>query len=83
MVYRVAVKSSTAVVEGLLDRDALEEVLARCRASSAKRLVLRAGTIVHADCMAMLAELDLEVAAESPYLARWLERARTAAAGRP
>ncbi|HEY3352174.1 MAG TPA: hypothetical protein VGQ83_02920 [Polyangia bacterium] len=76
MVFRVAVEATTAVVEGLLDGDALRDVLARCRDSSARRLVLRAGTVVRGDCMTILAELDLEVVAESPYLARWLERAR-------
>lgn len=76
MVFRVALESRTAVVEGLLDGEALRDVLARCRASSARRLVLRAGTVVRAECMAILAELDMEVVPESPYLARWLERAR-------
>jgi hypothetical protein len=76
MVFRVAVESRTAFVEGLLDGDALREVLERCRASSATRLVLRAGTVVQAECIPVLANLDMEVSAESPYLARWLERAR-------
>jgi hypothetical protein len=76
MVFRVAVESKTAVFEGLLDTEALGDVLARCRATSAERLVLRAGTVVRAECIAILAALDIEVVAESPYLARWLERAR-------
>ena len=76
MVFRATVESRTAVVEGVLDREALGHVLARCRASSATRLALQAGTVVQAECMATLAELDMEIVAESPYLARWLERAR-------
>ena len=76
MVFRVAVESKTAVFEGLLDAQALEDMLARCRATSAERLLLRAGTVVRPECVASLAALDIEVVAESPYLARWLERAR-------
>jgi hypothetical protein len=76
MVLRVAIDTGAAVVVGLLDEAALADVIARCRATSARRLVLRAGTIVRAECIATLAGLDLEVVAESPYLARWLERAR-------
>lgn len=76
MVLRISVDSGAAVVVGLLDEEALADVLARCRASSARRLVLREGTLVRAECIATLAALDLEVVAESPYLARWLERAR-------
>lgn len=76
MVHRVAIDSGAAVVVGVLDEVALADVLARCRASSARRLVLRAGTVVRAECIAILAGLDLEVVAESPYLARWIERTR-------
>ena len=76
MVSRLTIESGTAVIEGLLDREALLDALARCRASSATRLVLRAGTVIRAECIATLAELGIEVVAESPYLARWLERAR-------
>jgi hypothetical protein len=76
MVHRVAIDSGAAVVVGLLDEEALADVLARCTATSARRLVLRAGTIVRAECIPTLAALELEVVAESPYLARWLEWAR-------
>jgi hypothetical protein len=76
MLFRVAVEAKAVIVEGMLDIRALGDVLARCRATSAERLVLRAGTSVSADCIETLAGLDLEVVAESPYLARWLDRAR-------
>jgi len=76
MAFRVVIESETALIEGLLDSEALESVLARCRASSVRRLVLRAGMEVPPECMASLAGLGVEVVAESPYLARWLERAR-------
>jgi hypothetical protein len=39
-------------------------------------VVLRAGTEVAPECIPGLLALDLELAAESPYLARWLDRAR-------
>lgn len=78
MVFRVAVDSRTVTCEGVLDAAGLDEVIARCTAAAAGRLVLRAGTVVRPECIATLAALDLEVVAESPYLARWLERARVA-----
>lgn len=76
MVLRAAIGLGAAVVVGLLDEESLADVLARCRASSATRLILGAGTVVRSECIATLADLDIEVVAESPYLARWLERAR-------
>ncbi len=63
--------------QGLLDRDALAMVRdAAGLPGAAVRLVLRAGTEVDRACLEGLRALGVEIAAESPYLARWLSDCR-------
>lgn len=57
--------------EGVLDREALAAL--RRRLEGRPRLVLRRGTTVEPDCWDGLRSLGVQVVAESPYLARWLE----------
>ena len=78
MVYRIRIGDDplTAVFEGLLDGEALEGVLAYCETSKLERLILCSGTEVASECVRPLARLQMEVKAESPYLAHWLRRAR-------
>jgi hypothetical protein len=61
---------------GLLDAEALTSLAALRKNGGKVRLVLRAGTTVVPECISGLLALDFVVTAESPYLARWLERAR-------
>jgi hypothetical protein len=66
----------TFAVEGLLDAAAvaaLQASVAAARAAGgAVRIVLKAGTQVDRECLAALRALEADLAAESPYLARWI-----------
>ncbi len=63
--------------QGLLDPDALAMVRSAARPPGADvRLVLGAGTEVDRACLEGLRALGVEIAAESPYLARWLSDCR-------
>ena len=78
MPYRIdAIRTETALVlafQGLLDEAALADLRSRMPALPGPvRLVLRAGTEVEPACLDALRTLPLAgLAAESPYLARWL-----------
>ncbi len=62
--------------EGLLDREAVAGLAACCREAGLMTLRLRGGTEIEPECVEPLLALGLEIVSESPYLARWLERAR-------
>ncbi len=76
MVYRIHTEAGAVHFEGLLDRAAMAGLAARCREASARTLRLRGGTDIEPECVEPLLALGLEIVPESPYLARWLERAR-------
>jgi hypothetical protein len=65
-------------LHGLIDRAALASLrtaLELARQNGARvRVVLRRGVEVERDCLAELRALDADLAAESPYLASWIER---------
>lgn len=84
MPHRIDVRtgegSLTLDFHGLLDPSALRELRAAADLAGAPgaaiRIVLRAGTEVDRACLPALCDLAAEIAAESPYLARWVADAR-------
>jgi hypothetical protein len=66
----------TFEVQGLLDAAAVAALQASVAAAKvaggAVRIVLKAGTQVDRECLAALRAAEAELAAESPYLARWI-----------
>ncbi len=84
MAHRIEVRAgeglTTFEFHGLLDPAALRELLASADLAAANaaaiRIVLRAGTEVDRACLPALCALEAEIAAESPYLARWVSDAK-------
>jgi hypothetical protein len=69
-------RSTSFDFQGLLDAAAFEELRVRVRAAvkggAAVRVVLREKTDVERACVEGLRALEVEVVAESAYLARWI-----------
>ena len=68
----------TLAFEGTLDRAALADLIARCKAAHQQgirlRVWLRAGTQVEAGVLDELVQVEgISLSAEAPYLARWIE----------
>ncbi len=82
MTFHLVIDANTAIVQGSLNLQRVQEIIAELRGSSVGRLILGVGTVLEPDSIALLAALDLEVVAESPYLARWIERVRATEAER-
>jgi len=85
MTHRVDIQKDpegvTVLFQGLLDGSAFAALVGLCRAQTAAarpvRVLLRAGTQVEADLLeALAATPGVSLEAESPFLARWLERCR-------
>jgi hypothetical protein len=90
MTYRIELSAGdrevTLAFEGDLDRTALADLAARCAAQARRgvkvRLWLRAGTRVETGVLDELAGLDgVTLAAEAPFLARWIASSSKARGG--
>jgi len=69
-------RTGSVVFEGLMTREALDQVLVHCKAAGTHRLLLRRGTEATPECVEYLALLDFEIRCETPFLAHWLASAQ-------
>lgn len=74
-------QQTTILFQGLLDRAALAELEAHCQAHQRRgetvRVVLGAGTRVEANLLEQLVRIEgIALAAQSPFLSRWIETCR-------
>ena len=77
MTYRIEIRADALVFVGCLDPAALKDIKDRFELSQCKRVVLGAGTLISPECIPDLIQWEIPVSAESSFIARWLESART------